>query len=69
MKVNITVKSASGERVGRQFDVDSDSEVTIRVPVPDGKEPQPGDKRSMIQRLADGIALVMPQPNLTDATS
>jgi len=69
MKVNITVKSASGERVGRQFDVDSDSEVTIRVPVPDGKEPQPGDKRSMIQRLVDGIALVMPQPNLTDATS
>ena len=69
MKVKITVKSASGERVGRQFDVDSDSEVTIRVPVPDGKEPQPGDKRSMIQRLADGIDLVMPQPNLSDATS
>ncbi len=69
VKVNITLKSPNGELVGRQFNVDSDSEVTIRVPVPDGKEAQPGDKRSMLQRLADGIALVMPKPDLYDATS
>jgi hypothetical protein len=59
MTVKVVVKSPEGEPVGEElkFVLPEDGRLVIRLPV--DKAGDVGEKRSVLKRIADGVALVV----------